>query len=350
MAIGVGIKTIEFKNSKLIIIDQRRLPSKLVYKKLSNIEQVYDAIKTLSVRGAPAIGVAAAYGLYIGINTVKKKKAFFSRLKKCANFLKSARPTAVNLSWALERMRGVVLKNKTKPLNLLKELLLDEAAKIQKEDERMCEAMGAFGATLIKDKDSILTHCNAGALATAGIGTALAAIYAAKAQSKKIKVYADETRPLLQGSRLTAWELYKSGVDITLICDNMAASLMKAGKVDKVIVGADRIAANGDFANKIGTYNLAVLAKAHKIPFFTIAPSSTFDFSLKTGKAIPIEQRNPDEIRKINGNYITPKQVKVYNPAFDVTPNSLVTAIVTEKGVFRKPYSISLKSLKGLKG
>ncbi len=338
MKIGVGVKTIEYKKDKLIIIDQRRLPEKLIYKRLRSAADVKNAIKTLSIRGAPAIGVAASYGLYIGIKNLKlkDKNLFFKKLRAVIEDIKSARPTAINLSWALERMHRAALKNKTKPVEIIKRLLLKEAENIRKEDELLCENIARFGSRLIKDKDTILTHCNAGILATAGIGTALSAIYAAKDEGKKIKVYADETRPLLQGARLTAWELKKNGIDVTLICDNTAGSLMGKGKIDKVMVGADRIASNGDFANKIGTYSLAVLAKFHKIPFYVLAPYSSFDFSIKSGDSIPIEERNADEVRKIKNKFIAPKDVKVYNPAFDVTPHSLVTAYVTEKGIFKK--------------
>ncbi len=321
------------------------------------MNDIKDAIKTLAVRGAPAIGVAAAYGVYIGIcnfppeanrpsaEMIKNKKAFFRKLNALIRHLETARPTAINLFWALERMRKVAVKNREKPISAIKRLLFNEAGKIQREDEIMCEKIGRFGARLINDKDRILTHCNAGALATAGSGTALSAIYTAKKQGKKIKVYADETRPLLQGARLTTWELMREGIDVTLICDSMAATLMKKAMIDKVMVGADRIAANGDFANKIGTYSLALLSRVHKIPFYCFAPSSSFDFSIKNGERIPIEQRDPDEVRKIKDNFVAPKKVKVYNPAFDVTPHELVTAFVTEKGIFRKPYAKNLRKL-----
>ncbi len=331
------IKTIEYKKGKLKIIDQRKLPAKLVYRSLSSASDIKDAIKTLAVRGAPAIGVAAAYGLYIGIHNLKDKRKFFRKLDGLIKYIKTARPTAINLFWALERMRKIAYKNRKEPVAVIKELMLNEAKKIRREDEVMCREIGRFGSRLIKDKDRILTHCNAGALATAGIGTALSAIYTAKKERKRMKVYVGETRPLLQGARLTTWELKKSGIDVTLICDNMAASLMKKGKIDKIMVGADRITASGDFANKIGTYSLAVLAKVHKIPFYVLAPSSSFDLSIKDGRGIPIEERDPDEVRKIKETPIAPKNVKVHNPAFDVTPNELVTAFVTEKGIFKKP-------------
>lgn len=340
-------KTISYKNKKLKIIDQRLLPQRLLLKECRNIKDVYYCIKTLAVRGAPAIGVFAAYGLYIGIKDIKpsNRKLFFKRLTETADYLKTARPTAVNLFWSLDRMKGVALKNRRKTISQIKKVLLDEAKEIQREDELMCERIGRNGARLINSGDAILTHCNAGALATAGIGTALAVIYKAKQRGKRIKVYVGETRPLLQGARLTAWELKKIRVDVTLICDSMAATLMRQGKIDKVIVGADRITRNGDFANKIGTYNLAVLAKEHDIPFYVACPSSSFDSNLKDASDIPIEEREPDEVRKFAGIYTAPKDVKVYNPAFDVTPNHLVSAIITEKGVFRKPYLKSLRKI-----
>lgn len=342
------IKTICYKRGRLRIIDQRKLPVKLVYKNLSFINDVKDAIRTLAVRGAPAIGVCAAYGVYLGIKDFKSKNknTFFKKLDDFIKYIKDARPTAINLFWALERMRKVAVKNRNNSIDTIKRLLLNEAKKIQIEDEVMCRKIGKFGSKIIKSGDTILTHCNAGLLATAGEGTALSAVYTAKRQGKRIKVYADETRPLLQGARLTAWELKIKGIDVTLICDSMAASLMKQGKIDKILVGADRIAQNGDFANKIGTYSLAVLSKIHKIPFYVLAPSSSFDFNIKTGKQIPIEQRNPDEVRKIKGNYIAPKDVKVYNPAFDVTPNELVTAFITERGIFKRPFRRTLPSLR----
>lgn len=341
-------RTILYQNKKLKIIDQRLLPQRFLFRECRNIKDVHHYIKTLAVRGAPAIGVFAAYGLYIGIKNIKpsNKKLFFKRLAETCDYLKTARPTAVNLFWAVDRMKGVALVNRKKSVSQIKKILLDEAKEIQREDELMCERIGQNGARLINSGDVILTHCNAGALATAGIGTALAVIYRAKQEGKRIKVYADETRPLLQGARLTAWELVKRGVDVTLICDSVAATLMRQGKIDKVIVGADRIARNGDFANKIGTYNLAVLAKEHNIPFYIAAPGSSFDFNLKDGSDIPIEERDPDEVRKIAGIYTAPEGVKVYNPAFDITPNQLVSAIITEKGIFKKPYRRSLKRIK----
>ena len=340
-------KTISFTNNKLKIIDQRILPRKVSIIETCHIRDVHHYIKTLAVRGAPAIGVFAAYGVYIGIRDLKSvdRKVFLRQLSKAIDYIKTSRPTAVNLFWALNRMKQIAFANKSEPVAVIKRILLEEARKIHREDERMCDDIGLNGARLISSGDTILTHCNAGVLATAGMGTALAPIYKAHAQGKKIKVYVDETRPLLQGARLTAWELKQGGIDVTLICDNMAADVMKQAKIDKIIVGADRIAANGDAANKIGTYGLAVLAKAHKIPFYVAAPSSTFDFSLKDGSQIPIEERSAQEVRKISNICHAPEGIKVYNPAFDVTPRCYISAIITEKGVFTKPSRRSLKSL-----
>jgi len=343
----MNVKTISYSKGRLKIIDQRSLPQRVIFRQCASIKDAYYCIETLAIRGAPAIGVFAAYALYIGATCIKVKNydLFYKRLSNMAGYLKSARPTAVNLSWALDRMLGLAMINRDKPVKTLKRLLLNEAKKIHQEDEAMCEDIGNNGARLIKPGDAVLTHCNAGALATAGIGTALAVIYSAKRSGKRIRVYADETRPLLQGARLTAWELKRKGIDVTLICDNTAASLMSQGRIDKIIVGADRIASNGDFANKIGTYGLAVLAKEHRIPFYVAAPSSTFDLNLKGGYDIPIEERAPDEVRNFSGVPTAPKGIEVYNPAFDVTPHNLVSAIITEKGLARKPYRRTLKKL-----
>lgn len=317
------IPTIEWRNNAVRIIDQTKLPHKLEYINCRDVKTLVSAIKKLKVRGAPALGVAAGFGVVLGANDIKKTIVL----------LAGSRPTAVNLFWALERMKKVALMHKNLSAKDLKKVLLKEAFKIQDHDKKTCRDMAAHGASLIKSGDNILTHCNAGALATADYGTALGALYKAKEQGKKIKVYADETRPLLQGARLTVWELMRSGIDTTLICDNMAASLMASGKVDKIFVGADRIASNGDTANKIGTYSLAVLAKYHKIPFYVVAPVSTIDFKIRSGKQIPIEERHADEVRGFGGTQTAPKNVKVYNPAFDVTPHNLITAIITEKGI-----------------
>lgn len=342
------MKTIQWRKNRVRIIDQTRLPLKLVYLDLDNLKSMWWAIRKLKVRGAPAIGIAAAFGVALGMRNCRARTfvEFKKELRRVTNYLRKARPTAVNLFWALERMERQVFAHHHRSPSFLKELLLKEALKITQEDRETCRQMGRFGAGLVKKNDVILTHCNAGALATADYGTALGVIYEAKKQGKKLKVYADETRPVLQGARLTSWELMKNKVDVTLICDNMAAQLMKEGKIDKIFVGADRIAANGDAANKIGTYSLAVLADFHKIPFYVVAPVSTFDFCLKSGKDIPIEQRDPQEVREVFGKQVAPKNVKVYNPAFDVTPNSLISAIITERGILRKPYERSLRRLK----
>jgi len=336
------IPTIEWKNNKVKIIDQTLLPHKLKFIYCGSAEDLCGAIKTMEIRGAPVLGVAVAYGVYLGVRN--SGKTFFKDLDKTVRYLATSRPTARNLFWALERMKNKAYAHKKEPIERIKRILLKEANEVLREDKDICRKMGKFGSPLIKTGDRILTHCNAGGLATADYGTALGVLFAAKTQGKKIKVFVDETRPVLQGARLTAWELMREGIDTTLISDNMAASLMSKGKIDKVIVGADRIAGNGDTANKIGTYNLAVISHYHRIPFYVAAPLSTIDTRMKNGKGIPIEERNPDEVRKIGGAYIAPKKVKVYNPAFDVTPAKFITAIITEKGILRKPFSKSIKN------
>ena len=338
------ISTIEWIDGKVRIIDQTKLPHKFVYAEIKDVQSMWRAIKRLQVRGAPAIGVAGAFGILLGMKNIKAKdyKGFKRRLDGVIKHLASSRPTAVNLFWALDRMKRCAEENKRLPLTEIEGILLEEAFKIMKEDKKICRCMAFFGSKLIKSGDRILTHCNTGGLATVDYGTALGALFKAKEQGKKIKVYVDETRPLLQGARLTTWELLREKIDVTLICDNMAASLMKKGEIDKIFVGADRIIRNGDVANKIGTYNLAVLANFHKVPFYVVAPISTFDFNLSSGSDIPIEERDADEVRGVLGKRIAPKKVKVYNPAFDVTPARLVKAIVTEKGIFRPPYSKTL--------
>lgn len=339
-----ALPTISWEKGKVKIIDQTKLPHKLVWLYCNNINSLWKAIKELKVRGAPALGAAAALGVILGIKNSKAQNfaQFSKELDNTVKYLSTARPTAVNLFWGLKRMKETAHKHHKESVRRLKNILLKEAFTIMEEDKLVCRNMASNGAGLIKNNDTILTHCNAGSLATVDYGTALGVIYKAKEQGKKLKVYADETRPLLQGARLTTWELLRNKIDVTLICDNMAADLMQRGQIDKILVGADRIASNGDTANKVGTYGLAVLARAHKIPFYVVAPLSTFDFNLKSGKDIPIEQRKKDEVTKVLGKKIAPPKVKVYNPAFDVTPNSLITAIVTEVGIFRKPYEKSL--------
>lgn len=340
------IRTIEWKNNKIKIIDQRKLPDNLQYFYIQDLKSLSQAIKTLQIRGAPALGAAAALGVYLGIKNLRLNN--FSKFKKqldnVINYIASSRPTARNLFWALERIKAVVLKNKHKSISYIKRIIFQEAKNIIEEDRLACRNMARFGAKLIKNNDRILTVCNAGKLATIDYGTALGVIYKAKEQGKRIKVYASETRPLLQGARLTAWELKEKRIDVTLICDNMAADLMRKKIVDKVLVGADRIAANGDTANKIGTYNLACLAKFHKIPFYIAAPISTFDLTLNSGKSIPIEQRDSREVTHIQDRGIAPSKVKVYNPAFDVTPARLIRAIITERGIIRPPFKKNIQA------
>lgn len=322
----------------LTMIDQTLLPVEFKEINCRTVEEVWEAIKMLRVRGAPAIGCAAAYGVIIGLQgegVSSDREAFNAKLKQVTNYLAESRPTAVNLFWALDRMKSVAQENSSLSPNEIHSRLLEEAQAIEVEDREMCAAIGQHGATLIERGTGILTHCNAGGLATAGDGTALSVMFSAAAQGKDIHVYADETRPLLQGARLTTWELQQRGVPVTLICDSMAGQVMKEKRIQAVITGADRIAANGDACNKIGTYSVAVLAKAHGIPFYVAAPSSTFDLSLATGDQIPIEERMSEEITAGMGKQTAPDETNVYNPAFDVAPAELIEAIITEKGIIR---------------
>jgi methylthioribose-1-phosphate isomerase len=321
----------------LKMIDQTLLPTEIKVIECQNVETVWEAIKMLRVRGAPAIGIAAAYGVCIGLQTLPTNAilpAFRNRFNEITACLASSRPTAVNLFWALNRMRAKAESlYDTKNVAEIGEILFAEARAIHEEDRYICRSIGRFGQEIINDGSTWLTHCNAGGLATADYGTALAVFFAATESGKKIQVYADETRPLLQGARLTAWELMQRGIDVTLICDSMAALVMRQGKIDGVVVGADRIAANGDTANKIGTYGVAVSAKTHGVPFYVAAPVSTFDLSLSDGSKIPIEERDADEICCGFGKRTAPVGVKVYNPAFDVTPADMITGIITERGI-----------------
>jgi methylthioribose-1-phosphate isomerase len=330
------------------LLDQRLLPEEIVYLDLYSSEDVWEAIRHLKVRGAPAIGIAAAYGLYLGVKDHEDLSSLLNGVTKQAEYLATSRPTAVNLFWALDRLkaRAASLAQQTDmDVETLKRALLDEAKQIQSEDEETCRMIGENALTLLRDQMGILTHCNAGGLATAKYGTALAPLYLAHEKGWDIKVFADETRPVLQGARLTAFELQQAGIDVTLICDNMAGMVMSKGWVDAVIVGTDRVAANGDVANKIGTYSVAVLAKAHNIPFYVACPLSTIDLNTPSGDQIPIEERHEDEITQGFGKRTAPKGVKVYNPAFDITPHSYVTAVITEKGVVYPPYAENLKKL-----
>lgn len=331
--------TIEWADGKVRLIDQTLLPNEFKYVDCETVEDVWDAIKQLKVRGAPAIGIAGALGVVRGVWNFDTTNfvEFSNEVNRIADYLATSRPTAVNLFWALDRMKKTVEENKDSSIAEIKKILLAEAQKIIDEDNETCRAIGKNGSELIEDGSTVLTHCNAGGLATASYGTALAVIYAAQEAGKSIKVYADETRPLLQGARLTTFELMQAEIDVVLICDNMAAQVMKEGKIDFVIVGADRIASNGDAANKIGTYNVAILAKEHKIPFYVAAPISTFDMSLASGDEIPIEQRGAEEITEGFGKRTAPDDVQVYSPAFDVTPARLIDAIITEKSVIEKP-------------
>ncbi len=320
----------------LRMIDQTQLPTQFVEIECRDVESVWEAIKVLRIRGAPAIGIAAAYGVCIGLQSVldADTATFFARLDEVTNYLAGSRPTAVNLFWALDRMKRTAEKLRDgKPPRQIAEDLLAEARAIHEEDRQMCRSIGRYGAELLADGQGVLTHCNAGGLATSDYGTALALFFAAAESGKTLHIYADETRPLLQGARLTAWELQQRGIDVTLICDSMAAQVMREGRVQAVVTGADRIAANGDTANKIGTYGVALAAAAHGIPFYVAAPTSTFDLSIASGDDIPIEQRDPREITHGFGRQTAPEGIAVYNPAFDVTPASLIAAIICEKGV-----------------
>ncbi len=327
------------------MIDQRLLPTREVVRTYRDYKGVADAIRTMVVRGAPAIGVAAAMGVALGIKGFAGKRAE-TRFNTVAKALRATRPTAVNLAWALERMERVLKENLSlDPAHLFRRMR-EEALAIYREDIEANRALGRFGAELLPDPCTVLTHCNAGALATAGYGTALGIVRAARESGRKVSVYADETRPFLQGSRLTAWELRKDRIPVTVIADNMAATVLRGGRVNCVIVGTDRTAANGDVANKIGTYPLAVMAHRHGVPFYVAAPLSSIDLECPSGERIPIEERSPREIAEFAGKQVTPKGVNIFNPAFDVTPAELVTAIITERGVAYPPYGESLRALK----
>jgi methylthioribose-1-phosphate isomerase len=341
------IKTLEWTDAGVCFIDQTKLPTEETYVTCKNYEEVADAIRTMVVRGAPALGVAAAMGVALGAKLAQSKTLpeFESEFNGICDVLAGTRPTAVNLFWAIERMRNKFNQLRTLPVSEIKAELVAEAQRMHVEDIAANQAMGQHGAVLLPASGGVLTHCNAGALATAGYGTALGVIRAAVASGKQINVFADETRPFLQGSRLTAWELMKDGIPTTLIADNMAGAMMRLGKIDAVIVGADRIAANGDVANKIGTYSVAVLAREHGIPFYVAAPTSTVDLNTPDGSKIPIEQRASTEVTHLAGKQIAPDSVRVENPAFDVTPSKYVTAIITERGVARAPYQDSLADL-----
>ncbi len=331
----------------LQLIDQTRLPVEYLEISCQTAEVVWEAIKSLRVRGAPAIGVAAAYGVVVGCQSARQlpRKQFDEKLDQVLNYLAGSRPTAVNLFWALDRMRRTAASVAGLPSAELLERLLVEAREIEREDREMCAAIARHGLPLVRGCSGILTHCNTGGLATAGDGTALAVIFAAALENPRLQVFADETRPLLQGARLTAWELMQRNVAVTLICDSMAGWVMKEGRVQAVIVGADRIAANGDSANKIGTYSLSMLAKAHGIPFYVAAPSSTFDLTIDSGEQIPIEERASSEITHAFGRQTAPEGCLTYNPAFDVAPATHITALITEKGVIQPVTTSNIRAL-----
>jgi methylthioribose-1-phosphate isomerase len=336
-----------FKNGILKLLDQRKLPTEEVWIDCITYKDAAIGIKDMVVRGAPAIGVTAAYGMVLGLKEIEteNKDSFLLGLEKAGNVLKSTRPTAVNLFWAIDRIINIAINNKNKSVDEIKELIIKEACKMDKEDVKTNMEIGRHGNEIINKNDTILTHCNAGALATCDYGTALGVVRAAHENGKNINVFADETRPYLQGARLTAWELKEDGIPVTLICDNMAGYFMKKGDIDVCVVGADRIAANGDAANKIGTYTVAVLAKENNIPFYVAAPLSTIDMNIEKGDDIPIEERDTCEITEIKGKIIAPDCINVKNPAFDVTPNKYIAGIITEKGIIRAPFKENIKKL-----
>lgn len=344
-----SFKTIEWKNNKVIMIDQRKLPTKEVYVECESYEEVAECIKNMVIRGAPAIGVAASMGIAIGALKIETedKNAFLQSLEKIYSTIWNTRPTAVNLFWAIEKMKTIVEKNIDFSIDKIKNILIESAIEICKKDVESCKRIGKFGSGLIKNNSVILTHCNAGGLATAGYGTALGVIRAAFEEGKQISVISSETRPFLQGSRLTAWELKKDNIPVKLITDNMAGYLMSNNMIDCIVVGADRIASNGDVANKIGTYSLSVLAKHHGIPFYVAAPVSTIDFKCSSGKDIPIEERNPNEVTHIFNKRVA-AEVDVFNPAFDITPNENVNSIITDVGLFQPNYKESLSLINNI--
>ena len=339
----MAVKTIEWKNDRVIMLDQRLLPHREVYRVCRDYNQVADSIRDMVIRGAPAIGVAAAMGVALGALKAPAK-TFDREFERILLVLGKTRPTAVNLSWALQRMRQVYSEKRSQGVDVVKRALKEEAQTIYKEDIAANKQLGKYGAGLMRNAKHIMTHCNAGALATAGYGTALGVIRALRDSGKEFEVFVNETRPFLQGARLTAWELKKEKIPMTLITDNMAGYLMQKGKVDAVVVGCDRVAANGDVANKIGTYTVAVLAGRHGVPFYVAGPTSSIDLNCASGNDIPIEQRDTEEVSHIFGKPVAPKGIRILNPAFDVTSHDLITAIITEKGVIHPPYQQNIRS------
>lgn len=341
------VVTLKWENWTLLLLDQTILPNEVKYQEIKTVEETYVAIRDMIVRGAPAIGVAAGYGMALAAYKIEASNSdiFLTELAKKAAYLNSARPTAVNLSWAVDRMMKKAQSLKDKKPHEIVQLLEKEAINIHEEDIAINKAIGENLLSLLHENDTVLTHCNAGALATSDYGTALSPFYLAKERGMKLSVYADETRPRLQGARLTSFELHSAGIDVTLISDNMAAVVMSQGKIDAVIVGCDRIAANGDTANKVGTFNVSILAKKFGVPMYIAAPTPTIDMNCESGKLIPIEERDGDEILCIHGEYIAPKDMKTYNPSFDVTPAENITAIVTERGIVLPPFSENLRKI-----
>lgn len=342
-----AIQSIEWRGDHIRILDQTYLPNREVYSDISDVGRVWEAIKKLRIRGAPAIGIAAAYGFYLGIKELPENtfQSFWVEVERVAEYLETARPTAVNLHWSLERLKTTIQAHKEKEIPEIKDIVLHTAKTIHDEDKRTCKKIGENGVGIVPKNAQILTHCNTGSLATGQYGTALSVIFHAHQQGNNLQVWVNETRPLLQGSRLTSWELMNAEIPMKLITDSTAGSLMRQGEVDMVIVGADRIASNGDTANKIGTYPLAVVANENDIPFYVAVPLSTIDMSLENGDEIPIEEREGDEIIHFNGSQVAPKKVETYNPAFDVTPHKHITAFITEKGIIEPPYAEKFKTL-----
>jgi methylthioribose-1-phosphate isomerase len=341
------IESIEWRGDHVRILDQTYLPKREVYSDIRDVGRIWEAIKKLRIRGAPAIGIAAAYGFYLGIKNLPGNtyESFWIEVERVSDYLESARPTAVNLKWALDRLKSTIQAHKDRPIEEIKDIVLKTAQTIHAEDKRVCKKIGENGVALVKNKAKILTHCNTGSLATGQFGTALSVIFHAHEMGKNIQVWVDETRPLMQGARLTAWELMNADIPMKLITDSTAGSLMQRGEVDMVIVGSDRVAANGDTANKIGTYPLAVVANENNVPFYVAVPLSTIDLSLEDGAGIPIEEREGDEIVSLNGSQIAPKRVETYNPAFDVTPHRYITGFITEKGIIEPDFRENFRKL-----
>lgn len=342
-----AIQSIEWRDDHVRILDQTYLPNREVYSDIRDVGRMWEAIKKLRIRGAPAIGIAAAYGMYLGIKDLPENtfESFWVEVERVAEYLETARPTAVNLSWALNRIKTTIQAHKDKDISEIKEIVLKTAKTIHDEDKRICKKIGENGVELVDKGAKILTHCNTGSLATGQYGTALSVIFHAHENDNDIQVWVDETRPLLQGSRLTSWELMNADIPMKLITDSTAGSLLRRGKVDMVIVGTDRVAANGDTANKIGTYPLAVLANENDVPFYVAVPLSTIDMELESGDDIPIEERDGEEVASFNGTRVAPKKVETYNPAFDVTPHKYITAFITEEGIIEPPFDENFKKL-----